>query len=81
MRDTPGEVDHVFRAMLLGRSSEERLRMGCSMYAFRAAGSTGHRSGAAPLPIKQNWAKRLMQNPGPAGSLGNGWVARGAGGG
>ncbi len=37
MRDTTGEVDRVFRAMLLGRSSEERLRMGCSMYAAARA--------------------------------------------
>ncbi|MEK7836956.1 MAG: hypothetical protein AAB328_03120, partial [candidate division NC10 bacterium] len=37
MRDTTGEVDRVFRAMLLGRSSEERLRMGGSMYAAARA--------------------------------------------
>ena len=33
MTDTPPEVMQKYRAMLLGRSPEERLKMGCSMYA------------------------------------------------
>lgn len=34
MRDTPPEVEERFRAMLLARSGEERLKMGCSMHTF-----------------------------------------------
>ena len=33
MNDTPPEVMQRYRAMLLGRSPEERLKMGCSMGA------------------------------------------------
>ncbi len=34
MRDTSPEMEARFRAMLLARSGEERLKMGCSMHAF-----------------------------------------------
>lgn len=34
MRDTPPEVEERFRAMLLARSGEDRLKMGCSMHTF-----------------------------------------------
>lgn len=34
MRDTPPEVEERFRAMLLARSGEDRLKMGCSMHMF-----------------------------------------------
>jgi hypothetical protein len=34
MRDTSPEVEERFRAMLLARSGEDRLKMGCSMHAF-----------------------------------------------
>lgn len=34
MNDTSPEVERRFRAMLLARSGEERLKMGCSMHAF-----------------------------------------------
>lgn len=33
MNDTPPEVDELYRRMLLGRSSEERLRMACRMFS------------------------------------------------
>ncbi|MGH7833056.1 MAG: hypothetical protein ACREQK_05390 [Candidatus Binatia bacterium] len=33
MKDTPPEIDKKFRNMLLARSGEERLKMGCSMHA------------------------------------------------
>jgi hypothetical protein len=32
MKDTIPEIDRRFRAMLLARSGEERLKMGCSMH-------------------------------------------------
>lgn len=34
MSDTPLETERAFRELLLGRSGEERLKMGCSMHAF-----------------------------------------------
>lgn len=34
MKDTSPEMEQRFRAMLLARSEEERLKMGCSMQAF-----------------------------------------------
>jgi hypothetical protein len=37
MRDTPPEMEEKYRAMLLARSGEERLRMGDSMYAAARA--------------------------------------------
>jgi hypothetical protein len=37
MKDTRPEVDQKYRAMLLARSSEERLKIGCSMHATAQA--------------------------------------------
>lgn len=37
MTDTSPEVERAFREMLLQRSGEERLRMGCSMHATAQA--------------------------------------------
>lgn len=37
MTDTSPEVDRTFREMLLQRSGEERLKMGCSMHATAQA--------------------------------------------
>jgi hypothetical protein len=34
MRDTSPEIERLFRGMLLERSGEERLKMGCSMHQF-----------------------------------------------
>lgn len=34
MRDTPPEIERLFRDMALTRSGEERLKMGCSMHRF-----------------------------------------------
>lgn len=33
MNDTPPEIEQKFRQMLLKRSGQERLKMGCSMHA------------------------------------------------
>lgn len=33
MKDTRTEIEQRYRAMLLARSPEERLKMGCSMHA------------------------------------------------
>ncbi len=33
MKDTPDKIQRKFRSMLLKRSGEERLKMGCSMHA------------------------------------------------
>jgi len=37
MRDTSPEVEQKFRDLLLQRSGEERLKMGCSMHATAQA--------------------------------------------
>lgn len=37
MTDTSPEVERTFREMLLERSGEERLKMGCSMHATAQA--------------------------------------------
>lgn len=37
MRDTSVEIDEKYRAMLMARSGEERLKMGDSMYATARA--------------------------------------------
>lgn len=34
MKDTIPEIDRRFRAMVMARSGEERLKMGCSMHQF-----------------------------------------------
>lgn len=34
MKDASPEIEHRFRTMLLARSGEERLKMGCSMHQF-----------------------------------------------
>ena len=33
MRDTPPDIERQYRVMLLQRSGEERVKMGCSMHA------------------------------------------------
>ncbi len=37
MRDTSPEVERRYREMLLSRSGEERLKMGCSMFGMARA--------------------------------------------
>ncbi|MBI4401244.1 MAG: hypothetical protein HY581_06395 [Nitrospirae bacterium] len=37
MSDTSPEIEQRYRAMLLQRSDEERLKMGCSMFATAQA--------------------------------------------
>ena len=37
MRDTPPELEQRFRKLLLERSGQERLKMGCSMHATTQA--------------------------------------------
>ena len=37
MIDTPPQIEQAFREMLLERSGEERLKMGCSMHGMAQA--------------------------------------------
>jgi hypothetical protein len=37
MKDTPPAIEQKFRQMLMGRSGEEHLKMGCSMHATAQA--------------------------------------------
>lgn len=49
MNDTPPAIERRYRSLLLARSGEERLKMGCSMHA------------AAQALVR---ASVLVQNPG-----------------
>jgi stalled ribosome rescue protein Dom34 len=40
VKDTPARIEQKFRQMLLRRSGEERLKMGCSMHAAARALAT-----------------------------------------
>ena len=57
MKDTPAAIERKFRQMLLERSGEERLKMGCSMYATARALAKASLSqkhpGAQPAELKR----------------------------
>ena len=57
MRDTPVDVDGRYRRMLLGRSGEDRLQMGFSMYstarALVVASILAKEPGASPERIRE----------------------------
>lgn len=37
MRDTPRDLEKIYNSLLLKRTSEERLKMGCSMFDLTCA--------------------------------------------
>ena len=57
MKDTPPAIERKFREMLLKRSGEERLKMGCSMYAtaraLAKAALLQRHPGARPAELKR----------------------------
>jgi len=57
VKDTPAEIERVFRKMLLQRSGEERLKMGCSLpataRAIVKASILQRHPGACPAEIKR----------------------------
>lgn len=53
MRDTSNSVERKFRKMLLERSGEERLKMGCSMHAASRALVKVSVSEKDPIALKQ----------------------------
>jgi hypothetical protein len=57
VKDTPDEIDRRFRKILLQRSGEERLKMGCSMHAtamvLAKASILQRHSRARPAAIKR----------------------------
>ena len=57
MKDTPPAIERKFRQMLLERSGEERLKMGCSMHATARAlvkvGLLQRYPGARPAKLKR----------------------------
>ncbi|HXF75081.1 MAG TPA: hypothetical protein VNN13_03235 [Methylomirabilota bacterium] len=63
MKDTPPAIERKFRAMLMKRSGEERLKMGCSMHAtalaFARASLLQKRPGAHPAELKRSLFFRM----------------------
>lgn len=57
MSDTSSETERAFRELLLRRSGEERLKMGCSMHAFAQtlvrASVLERRPHASPLEVRR----------------------------
>ena len=57
MKDTPPLIERKFRQMLMKRSGEERLKMGCSMHAtakaLAKASLLQQHPGARPAEIKR----------------------------
>jgi hypothetical protein len=53
VKDTPDEIEKKFRNMLLARSGEERLKMGCSMDAMGRALVRASISKRDPIVVKQ----------------------------
>jgi len=57
MNDTSPNAERTYRAMLLGRSGAERLKMGCSMFATArtlvVAGLRSNAPRASPATVRQ----------------------------
>jgi hypothetical protein len=54
MNDTPAEVEQRYRRLLLQRSGEERLKMGCSMHATaRALVRASALARASPVTLRR----------------------------
>ena len=57
MKDTPSVIERKFRQMLMKRSGEERLKMGCSMHAtaqaLAKAWISQQHPGARPAELKR----------------------------
>ena len=57
MKDTPPAIERKFRRMLMKRSGEERLKMGCSMHAtaqaLAKASISQQHPGARPAELKR----------------------------
>ena len=63
MNDTSPEMEERYRAMIMERSGEERLKMGCSMFdtakALMRAGILGLNSHASPAEIRRELFMQL----------------------
>ena len=53
VKDTSDAIEEKFRGMLLERSGEERLKMGCSMHATSQALVKASVSEKAPVALKR----------------------------
>ncbi len=53
MKDTSPRMERKFRAMVMKRSGEERLKMGCSMHATARALVKASISEKDPIALKQ----------------------------
>jgi hypothetical protein len=77
MKDTPAAIERKFRRMLMKRSGEERLKMGCSMHATARAlataflsqeypGSDPAKLGSSGFCVKQYWEISPPRRGGPS---------------
>jgi hypothetical protein len=62
VKDTPPAMERRFRKMLLKRSGEERLKMGCSMHATARALVRASVSKNDPVALKQALFLRFYGN-------------------
>ena len=66
MNDTSPNAERTYRAMLLGRSGAERLKMGCSMFATArtlvVAGLRSNAPRASPATVRQA-LEEIQANP------------------
>ena len=63
MKDTSKEVENIYNNMLLERTPEERLRMGCSMFDFACAIiESSFPRNLTDIEIKQQLFLRLYSN-------------------
>jgi hypothetical protein len=60
MKDTSDALEHKYRDMLLKRSGEERLKMGCSMHAMAQALVRASAQVADPSASTVSWKKILF---------------------
>jgi len=57
VKDTSPRMERKFRAMVMKRSGEERLKMGCSMHATARALVKASVSEKDPVAVNGPWSK------------------------
>jgi hypothetical protein len=62
VKDTPPEIEAKFHRMLMQRSGEQRLKMGCSMHATAQALIKASVSAKSPVAVKRALFLRFYSN-------------------
>lgn len=60
MKDTSIEIEQRFRSMMLARSGEDRLKMGCSMYEMAQALVVASLEEKTPHPTREEVRRALF---------------------